>query len=293
MTVVALDTRRSAELGLGVKETARELAAGWEATARRWGERKPPWRPSAGDVDVYRRLAGERLGGRVLLLGVTPELRDLVASAGGSLVLTDASAAMYEVTTRMLRLADPSQETWVRREWGPFPFGDFDLVLGDLIWWVVSVAKQYEVRDAIHAALKPSGLFVGRMRFCDSSRAAASPARAVARSLAELDAAPGEADRIEEELVSWLYDHTANRALRRLDRDRAHAFLGSLAERPEFAGHEERLRRLAGRAHGVDWTSQTRKELLRIVRRHFEVVGEAHAEDYDSTLYPVFACKPA
>ena len=49
-----------------------------------------------GDARGTRRLAGRRLAGSVLILGVTPELRDLVAEAGARPVIVDSSPAMYE-----------------------------------------------------------------------------------------------------------------------------------------------------------------------------------------------------
>ena len=63
----------------GFEGTESESLAIWEADAERYHSAGSPWRPSPGDAAVYRRLAGSGLGGRVLLLGVTPELRDAVA----------------------------------------------------------------------------------------------------------------------------------------------------------------------------------------------------------------------
>jgi hypothetical protein len=66
----------------GFEGSLDDTLAFWEAGAEHWHSAGSPWRPSAGDVAAYRELAGPRLGGRVLVLSVTPELRDLVAEAG-------------------------------------------------------------------------------------------------------------------------------------------------------------------------------------------------------------------
>src|SRR6185312_2570831 len=50
----------TAEHELGFQATYEETLAIWEANARTWHFRGPPRRPSRGDVDTYRHLAGDR-----------------------------------------------------------------------------------------------------------------------------------------------------------------------------------------------------------------------------------------
>jgi SAM-dependent methyltransferase len=273
----------------GFSATPAETVAIWESIARRWASRPSPWRPSRGDIALYRELAGRRLSGRVLILGTTAELRDLVAEACTAPVYADLSAAMRDVTTPMLRRADPAAETWIEGDWceAPIPRGEFDLALGDMIWWVNSVQKQYPLRDAIHGFLKPDGLFVGRFRFTDPGRADEDPVSAV---LARLNGDPRQA---EGSIMSWLYDHTADHELRRLNPAAAGELAFRLADRPELAAHAEFLREVSSRRIGAAWTSQSREELLAIVRERFDVVAEARADDYESELYPILALRPA
>jgi hypothetical protein len=279
----------------GFEVTPAETLAIWEADAERWPSAGSPWRPSAGDVAVYRRLAGPKLSGRVLVLGVTPELRDAVADAGGRPVVFDVSAGMYAAATRLLRRADPARETWIQGDWcePSVPDGEFDLVLGDMIWWGLSVGRQHTLRDRIHAALQPAGLFVGRFRFTDVTRADQSAVAMIDAYLKQLDGAPDEERTLRGAMVTWLYDHTADGELNRLDREKAGALVLSLAARPEFSEHRQFLQGLAERLPGPNWTSQTREELLAVVYTRFHVVGEGRAEDYDSGDYPVIALQPA
>jgi hypothetical protein len=256
-----------------------------------WHSAGSPWRPSARDVAAYRKLAGSRLGGRVLVLGVTPELRDAVAEAGGRAVVLDVSPAMHAAATALLRHPDTDDETWIQSDWGDASTlaGTFDLVVGDMIWWAVSVSNQHSLRDAIHAVLRPDGLLVSRFRFTDPTRAAQSAASAFRRYVRRLDQQPEDEQVLRGALYSWLYDHTTDGDYKRLDRDRARALVLEIAATPEFSPYEEYLHGFADRLHGPNWTSQSRADLLEIVCARFAVEGEEHAGDYDSEFYPVVA----
>jgi len=277
---------------LGFAGTRGDALAIWEGAARRWPE--VARRPTAGDIAAYRRLAGSRLAGRVLLLGVTPELRDLIATAGGAPVVLDMSAGMHRATSAMLRHANPSRETWIEADWceADLPVGEFDLALGDQIWWAVSIAKQRELRDTIRSVLHGEGLFVGRFRFSEPGRAQRDPIAQVSAFLERLEQPGADGDAIETELVYWLYDHTADHEHRRLDCARTRSVLSALAEVPQFSRHAPFLRHAATRLAGADWTSQSREELIGLLSPRFDVVAEERAADYDSRLHPVLALRP-
>jgi SAM-dependent methyltransferase len=276
----------------GFQATRAETLAIWERNAEKWPSATSPWRPSPGDVAVYRRLASAKVGGRVLVLGTTPELRDLLAELGAVPVLVDMSRAMHRATSRLLRKADPSRETWIEADWcdADLPPSSFDLVLGDMVWWGISVGKQVELCETIHSALNPDGRLIGRIRFAVPTRRLEDPNPVVRTCLARLDAGE-DATRIEGELLSFVYDHTADHVRQRIQRDRARALLLELASQPEFVRHAELLSGAASRLVGADWTCQSRDELLAILYRRFEVVQEAGAEDYESSNFPIFVLR--
>jgi methyltransferase family protein len=224
---------------------------------------------------------------------VTPELRDAVADAGGQPVLLDLSPAMHTAATRLLRRAEPADETWIEGDWcdPSVPSGAFDLVIGDMIWWTVSVSKQRAVTEAIHAALKKDGLLVGRLRFTDLSRTAQSAVAETRRFLSRLESAKEDERLLRGAMYSWLYDHTTDRELKRLDRERAHSLVMEMAAMPEFSRHEQYLHGFAARLPGPNWTSQSRDDLLGIICERFEIVSEARAADYESSSYPVIALR--
>ncbi len=286
---------RSRRSRLGFDASPEDRVAIWEANARKWPRAGPPWRPSPGDVAIYRRLiATANAAGRVVVFGVTPELRDLLAEGGSQPILVDASAAMHAATSRLLQEANPAREEWIQADWRESGLrrNSVDLLLGDMMWWGLSIGAQHELRDAIHALLKPGGLLLGRVRFTDTTRAAEDPVPVVRAFLQKLDAAPSERDVIRGALLSWLYDHTENPKRRILDRERTRDLLVGLADRADFARHREFLTTAAGSLIGADWTSQSRTELLSLIRRRFDIIDEAHADDYESVFYPVLALRP-
>jgi hypothetical protein len=238
---------------------------------------------------VYRRLAGPRLRGRTLLLGLTPELRDLLAE-GSPPVLVDMSRAMYAATTRLLRRADPRRETWLESDWCDVALEAeaFDLILGDMVWWGLSIERQRALAAKVASLLAADGRFVGRLKLTDAARVDADPEAVVAASLARLDA--GEPEQlVRDELLAWLYDHTQRRERRTYDRERTRSLLVDLAERPDFAQHRPFLLDAAALVIGGDWTCQTREEQLGVVGSSLRLVEECRADDYDSVLSPVVA----
>lgn len=276
---------------LGFAGTREQALAIWEAAASRWAGTAR--RPTPGDIEVYSRLSGARLSGRVLILGVTPELRDLVADAGGAPVIVDMSAAMHEATSAMLRHADPAKERWIEADWceAGLPAGEFDLVLGDSIWWAISVARQHELCNVIHTALDRDGLFVGRIRVGEPARVSADPVQAVSAHIGRLDQPGADRDEIETELLSWLYDHTADYEGRRLNRAGTVALLHKLANAPQFDRQAVFLRRAATRMLGADWTYQTREELTSLFLTRFDLIAEDRARDYDARQHPILAMR--
>jgi hypothetical protein len=278
----------------GFAGTPAEVLAIWDFLAEKWHSFGPPWRPSPDDIGLYRTLAGPRLAGRVLLLGVTPELRDAVAAAGGDAVVLDVSGAMHATSTELLHRSEPSHEQWIQKDWcdAPIPTGEFDLVLGDMIWWAEPVRRQHVLRDAIHAALKTDGLLVSRLRTSDPARADEDPVAVFGPYLDAIERAPETEQVVRGAIYAWAQDHTADREHKRFDMPSARAMVLELATTPELSRHEGYLRGLADRLQGPAWTCQSRDELVELLSPRFKVVAVRHAEDYESSASPVVAFEP-
>ncbi|OGZ96713.1 MAG: hypothetical protein A3I44_00370 [Candidatus Sungbacteria bacterium RIFCSPLOWO2_02_FULL_51_17] len=278
---------------LGFNGTTDAILAIWEQNAKKWPGTGSPWRPSSGDIRVYKELSGVKLPGAVLILGATPEIRDMVAAYDRPATIVDISSTMYDRMSLLLKKASPARERFIRADWSSMPFQSetFDLVVGDMVWWVLSVETQRAVRDALWSCLKPDGLFVARFRVSDRSRIGESYRDILTSHLNRLSQDPSCEHAIRGEMLSCLYDHTADAGLLRLNRERARDILLEAAESREYEGHRLFLRDAATRLIGADWTSQTKEEVLASFDGRFSVLTEAFADDYESSWYPVFACQ--
>lgn len=281
---------------LGFDASAAEIKTIWEANAAKWPNIGPPWRPSPGDVALYRRFAAEKLPGRTLVLGATPELRDLLAEQATAMphpVVVDRSPAMLRAMTALAKTARPTHERWHIADWcddAAIP-GGYDLVLADMVWWTVSVPRQTALRDRVAALLAPDGLFVSRFRFRDPRRIADDPRTVIARYLERLAADDIDEQALRDAMLSHLYDITVDVAGQRMDRERTRAIIAQRHDAETNALNRRFLAATLTRLIGADWTSQTRDEVMPVLLERFSLAAEDRASDYDAGQYPVIALR--
>jgi hypothetical protein len=124
------------------------------AMAERWRLYRPPARPSAGDVAVYRSLM--QAPTRTLLLGATPEIRSLAHQLGHRLTIVDRSEAVYQALTSMVKPLGAEEfhcGDWLEAEGGE----QFDLVVGDGSLNMLPWAMHARFIDRVAARTRPGG----------------------------------------------------------------------------------------------------------------------------------------
>lgn len=147
-------------------------AAAWRDIVPRWQRYGPPARPSAQDIarlrERMRRLlppeGGPAPAAQVLVLGSTPEIRDMLARLEGVFVtLIDRVLPMMQAMTEMMTV-DPPEEVWIRGDWltAPLPAGYFDVVLSDLVLGNLAPDDQRRLIARVRDVLKPSGRWLCR-----------------------------------------------------------------------------------------------------------------------------------
>lgn len=274
---------------LGFNGTKEETLKIWQKNAERWFSVGPPWRPSAGDIEIYKNLCGGKISGDVLILGSTSELRDLVALENNHPVLVDISPAMLQKMGGLTKYTNSAEEIWIKSDWceAPLPKNHFDLVLGDMVWWVVSVAYQFKLRDKIASILKPNGLFVSRFRVFNEENKTLKPETVVEEYLEKFDNRPENEILLRNAMMSRLYDSFTDMATKRLIRKKTKSFLLEFLRDTTNPKHRSFLSEAAGLLLSADWTSQTRKEIMAIIERKFVLKKELSAKDYDAKFYPV------
>lgn len=275
----------------GFSATTEEVLRIWDGNAKNWQASGSPWRPSNDDIQLYQKLAGNKLRGKVLILGSTPELRDLASRYSAQPVLVDICSSMIIKMSTLLKEANPLNEVWVKSDWYEAPLSEnsFDLALGDMPWWVVSVQGQEKLRDKIASILKPSGLLITRVRLRDPLRINEDGGKVIGRYLREFDQDHEKYHVAGNKMVSHLHDITADIAGKRISRTKTKELILAAAASAVIPLHKKFLIEFSERLLSADWTSQTRDEIMSVITRKFNIKNETHANDYDSEFYPIMA----
>jgi SAM-dependent methyltransferase len=157
----------------------RELSSNsWKKFLNNWQKMTSPGRPTFQEINIYKELGQsflKKTGTRVLLLGSTPELRDMLSKYKNiSLTIIDINLEMIEVMSQLMKDKTASlKETWVKASWlnAPLPSHYFDLIYGDFVLSNVDFKYKNIFLKNIKNWLKPSGCFITRNEnFCECHR---------------------------------------------------------------------------------------------------------------------------
>ena len=129
-----------------------------------------PGAPSAakGIIAVYRELIMKAVKNKkhfkALVLGATPEIRDLVLELGGSLVTLDVSTDMIVKCNKLMRYAGHKKEKIIIGDWLESGLADnsFDVVIGDGVTNNISVKDHSRFFKENHRLLKKDGYLIIR-----------------------------------------------------------------------------------------------------------------------------------
>ncbi|MBI2623901.1 class I SAM-dependent methyltransferase [Candidatus Parcubacteria bacterium] len=264
----------------------------WERLADRWEDVTSPFRPSSGDISVYREFLTKTRGvGPVLILGSTPELRDLAATAGaGRVHLADFSYRMPLAMLRFTKHVDPREEIWVRANWLelPFPQEFFGAILGDLTLQQLTPEAEPRLLGKVATLLRPGGVFITRCQVLDETvlgdDIGAIVARFRGRPLTDWQKVYFIASRL-----LWRF---ADRTLRQLNRTLASQKLAAWADatgttHPLLARIRQAI--LEDPAAFRTWSPPGERELVTLFSKYFTVVETKRANDYEGAEWcPIF-----
>ncbi len=113
------------------KPWAKIKKAEWQEFVKVWRNLRPPWKPSAERIRIYRQLIKKYVkGDKALVLGATPEIRDLLAELKFKVTLLDINPGMVKAMTYLRKTK--SREKAVIGDWlTGNPGTEYDLVIGD------------------------------------------------------------------------------------------------------------------------------------------------------------------
>lgn len=108
----------------------------WQETAKLWHQAKPTYRPSKIEIARLEKYLKQVLKHfsqpRVLVLGVTPEIRDLLAKYRLPVTLIDNNPVMIKAVATLVKRKNPKEKT-VQADWLKMPFANnsFELIMSD------------------------------------------------------------------------------------------------------------------------------------------------------------------
>lgn len=142
----------------------------WKEYAKTWAKYTPPARPSKLDVAVMEKhiksfIKTNKKSPVVLILGATPEFRDLCTRQNCRTVLVDSSKYMKRAMNLLIKKKN-KKESFVLSDWllidKKFSKNSFDLVLGDFVTNNIPYQKRTRFLNNINKLLLPGGYFISR-----------------------------------------------------------------------------------------------------------------------------------
>ena len=137
----------------------------WDPTlAQSWKFTKPPGHPSPSELKIYEgyiRWAKKRPDARALILGSTPEIRDLCAKHKLPVTCVDYhNENFYILRTLMKRKGN---EELVNQDWRKMKLVEkYDLIMGDVALQMIPLKDNQKILLRLQNALKFSGFLVHR-----------------------------------------------------------------------------------------------------------------------------------
>ena len=269
----------------------------WENQVDYWQALPSPIRPSSGDIFIYKNFLSHsrrHLGPikNVLLLGSTPELRDLLATLPGARIyIADFSYRMSMAMLRFTEAADPLKETWVKANWLelPFPENFFDVILGDLVLQQFPSELEQEFLGKIGALLGGGGSLISRFHFLDDEARGGDISSVIKKTL-NTPLGGNEKFILLKLRILWLF---ADPSARILHREISAAEFKKFVEAENIKDPivKRALRAsLADKASYRSWSPPLEAELEKILEVNFNIENKGVAKDYEEArIYPIFS----
>lgn len=137
----------------------------WKGWWKLWTKIGPPWRPSKKDIKFWENkiLKLKKKNPKVLVLGSTPEIRDMLAKNGITPTLLEANQSMFEAMTKLRKNAKGKEKLvigdWLKAD-KIFKKNSFDVVIGDLPHCNIAIKDWPRFFTGIYNILKPGGYFL-------------------------------------------------------------------------------------------------------------------------------------
>jgi cyclopropane fatty-acyl-phospholipid synthase-like methyltransferase len=130
--------------------------------AKKWQHYTEPARPSHSECQIVKNTIGP--GMTVLLLGSTPEYRDILIEKDCSVLIVDNNKDNYHAMT-MLMTRSPTQENFICESWLDIDWmaQKFDVILGDHVINLLPKEQWPHFLQSLKKLLNPNGKLIQRV----------------------------------------------------------------------------------------------------------------------------------
>jgi len=266
----------------------------WENVASKWDVYTSPFRPSEGDINNYERILKKLYKKeKILILGSTPELRDICVKTNARVIVADFSSSMIKEMRRFSENSSAWREKWVIGDWlslnNFFENNYFDVILGDLVLRNIEKEKQEKFLYIVSKLLTNKGFFITRIHFINEDLLK-SDANFIIKDAFDKYLFWGQ--RLLEDLItSRLFDKNTNFDTKEINKNSFFADVNDYL-RKSARNEEEKfilkniLKKWGGK---MTWTQRTSKEIDDLLANYFTIRDLKIAFDYqDSEFYPVY-----
>lgn len=281
-------------------------ASPWKIMAQRWQKYYvPPGRPSKTAVQAYRKysksafMQAKGRKPRVLILGSTPELRDLMFELGAEVTTSDLHKEMVMGLRLIMHHRDKAKEKHIMGNWSrvTLPKNYFDVVVGDIVLANVEYKRQGIFLRNISDALTPNGLFIQKMQLVPEGWKFESTG-ATLRKFSRLKPYRNEAF----EMILTLLQHTFDKkkhlvSFRKVKKGLAPYFYGGAWHYPDKKT-QKMLRDMwefwkpMSKEWSIDYENRVETQVGKFftIKRKI-VLKDCHFRPNDES-YPIWVCKP-
>lgn len=262
---------------------------------RVWQTMPPPVRPSRDDIRIYGDYLS-RIGpkNRILILGTTPEIRDLLVASGiENYLVADFSFWKIWMSIQLCQKALPEKEIWIKSDWLTLPLapGSLDVILGDLVLWQFTPDQQSEFLEKAARLLHKGGTFLVRVHTANPSVFDTPAEHIIGESLENLTGDGEMQHRIA--LVILLGDRLRDPVTQTTDPQKilevVNAYTSRNDREAEFLKGVERLVRERRDRDHLEYVTQTTEEVETLLKKFFAVVEKQNAQDYkNAECYPIY-----
>ncbi len=262
----------------------------WSGVVPLWGEYTSPFRPSEKEILIYSEYIKE-LGENILLLGATPEIREVLSKFKLKVTLLDSSLDMIKGMFNYGKI-DRKNETWINDNWlkidKVFEKNNFDLILGDLVLRNIDASQQEKFLKKTANVLSSDGLLLLRIHCCDCY--CGQDADKVVDEF--FNNFSNENKKIAEDLLtSRLFDCFTNKKNKAIDKNKFIDYVNSKLKE-EKQDQIEIFNRISSKWCGNDrtWIQRTSDEINKMINKYFKIEYIFAGNDYpDSEFYPIYA----